>query len=312
MSELDEKKIKEGLEKEANSIKETERISIPKEKLQEAIRTYSSDISEIMRKEKGSVIKIALAEQKRRDEYKKQKNPASTKNILVLLLGMALIGGGMLILGWALLKNLGTDTVIPASKVPAIIFTENQVHIDVSDLHRRQILEIVTDQVARLQTADGTITNIYMTENRSGTYQLVETYGFLNKVNLFPPEDLVNVLAKEFMLGTYRFNNSNKGFLIFKVNNFDRAFPAIRDWERTMLEDLAMVLGIQTRSLPNTIFEKSFITETIYNTPTRVLQTTEGMDVLMYSFIDPGTILITTNRSSIGEILKRNSSQSIR
>ena len=60
-----------------------------------AIRTYASDLAEVMRTKQGSVVKIALAEQARRDIDEANASPTSKKNIFLALGALILIAIGI-------------------------------------------------------------------------------------------------------------------------------------------------------------------------------------------------------------------------
>ncbi|MEZ4113878.1 MAG: hypothetical protein R3B65_00180 [Candidatus Paceibacterota bacterium] len=65
--------LKNELEKTTASVGPSPILKDDEKKVGVGIRTYSADIADIMRREKGSVIKIALAEQERRKAYKEKK-----------------------------------------------------------------------------------------------------------------------------------------------------------------------------------------------------------------------------------------------
>ncbi|MDQ5883447.1 MAG: hypothetical protein QG654_361, partial [Patescibacteria group bacterium] len=89
------------------------------------IRTYSADIAEIMRREKGSVIKIALAEQERRKAYKETKDPTSTRNLIVILLGVIFIVSGVLIFVYTIINKDAPVSVVAPIGSPSLIYSEN-------------------------------------------------------------------------------------------------------------------------------------------------------------------------------------------
>lgn len=316
MPDLEEeaKLTKAAVESEAKEVKPAPSQNIPREKIEPGLRTYASDIADLMRKEKGSIIKIALAEQKRRDEYKKENNPVATKNIIVMLVGIGLIVGGIMIFVRSIMNRAAPVNQITNlnPSLPSFIFAENQVHIDMTELNRTELINAIKTQVANDTQIPGTINNLFISYQYSGLLVQAPITVFLQKLGINTPDNLFQNFESNFMLGVYNEDGPNELFLIFKLKDFNEGFAAMRDFEPSMLSEFVRLFDIDTSAYGRDIFNANFTTETLFNREARVLRDPDGKALLSYVFLDPKTVMITTKGDSIEEVSKRISLQTLK
>ncbi len=281
--------------------------------LEGGVRTYASDIAEMMKKEKGSIIKIALAEQQRREEFKKANNPVATKNIIVIFLGIALIVSGIMIFVYSVMSRAKSPDVINLSQnLPALLFSENQSHIDMTELNRRELLNAINTQVNNKTLGAGTINNLFISYRFGQTQSQVPVTMFMQKLGINIPDSFFQNLEDSFMLGVFNQEQTNELFLILKVKDFNEAFLSMREWEASMLSEFVNFFNIDTSSYGRVIFSKDFETVTLFNKESRILKDSSGLILLSYTFLDPKTILVTTKGDSLDEILKRINLQTLK
>lgn len=297
---------------EAVAGKEEVKNNTPK-KTEGSIRTYASDIAEMMRKEKGSIIKIALAEQQRREMYKKQRDPTSTKNIIIIFLGIILILGGIMIFVFSIVNRAKpVDVTVFSSNLPTFLFTESQVHIDMTELNRSELINLIQLHQADDTLVKDTIKNIFISYSFNNAQTQVPFAVFLQKLGINIPTPMYSNLDSSFMLGVYGLDGPNELFTIFKVKDFNEAFLSMREWESSMLSELVRLYDIDTSSYGKVIFSKEFETEILYNKEARLLRDSSGKILLSYVFLDKETIMVTTEAGSLDEILKRINLKTLR
>ncbi len=302
---------------EANLEKADESIDaskpIPKEKLEGAVRTYATDIGEMMKREKGSVIKIALAEQHRRDEFKKKMDPTTTKNIIVMIIGITLIVAGIMVFVYVIVNRAKPVPVTNfVTNLPTFFFTENQVQIDMTELNRTELVDTVHLQMENTTLVPETFNNLFVSYNTAAGQTQVPANVFLQKLGIEIPEGLFQNLYPSFMLGVYNEKDGNDLFMIFNVKDFNATFDAMREWEPKMLSELVRIFDIDTSAYDKTIFSKEFVTDTLYNKEARVLKDDEGKVLLSYIFLDTRTVMVTTETPGLEEIIKRMNLQTIK
>ncbi len=305
--------ISKALEKADESITTKNALATKHAKQTGEVRTYATDIGEMMKKEKGSVIKIALAEQKRRDEYKKKTDPTATRNIVVVMLGFILIVGGIMIFIYTVMNRARPVEVTSfVTTLPSFIFTENQVQIDVTELNRTELIAAIRAQVNNTTLGAETINNLFVSyRGVNGQAQIPSTL-FLQKLGVEIPDTLALNLYPEFSLGVYSLPRGNDLFMILRVKDFNEAFSAMREWESYMLTEMVRLYSIDTKDYGKEIFTKDFENETIYNKEARILKDEDGKAILSYIFLDTRTVMITTQTDSVGEVIKRLNLQTIK
>lgn len=303
----------DALQKDLEEAAITPSGDIPREKIEPGLRTYSSDIADMMKREKGSIIKIALAEQKRRDEFKTKHNPTATKNVVVIMLGLILIVGGVMIFVYSVLNRAKpVDVTNFSPDLPSFIFTENQVHIDMTELNRTELVNSIQTQVANETLVPNTINNLFVSYKVGTAQTQVPSTVFLQKLGVNIPDTLFQNLQPNFMLGIYTNPGSNELFIIFKVKDFNDTFLAMREWEATMLSEMVRLFKIDTSPYGKTIFSREFVTSTLFNKEARVLKDSQDKVLLSYIFLDPKTVMITTAGVSVEEVIKRLNLQTIK
>lgn len=305
--------ISKALEKADESIT-TKNALAAKHTLQEGeVRTYATDIGEMMKKEKGSVIKIALAEQKRRDEYKKKTDPTATRNIVVIMFGFILIVGGIMIFIYSIINRAKPIPVTNyAQTFPSFIFTENQVQIDMTELNRTELVNAIKVQVENTTLGAETINNLFVSYRSGKTQSQVPATVFLQKLGIEVPDMLFQNLYPAFSLGVYNQAEGNDLFMLFRIKDFNDTFLAMRDWEATMLTELVRLYDIDTSEYGKDIFNKDFETQTLFNKEARLLRDEDGQVILSYIFLDTRTVMITTDTDSVEEVINRLNLQTIK
>jgi hypothetical protein len=91
----------------------------------------------------------------------------------------------------------------------------------------------------------------------------------------------------------------NEPYIILTSGNFDVLFSGMLSWEPYMYEDLMPLFG--TATFTNT---PVFIDAVRDNTSTRILYDTTQKEVLLYSFINSNTVVITTSGEALAKILE--------
>jgi hypothetical protein len=111
------------------------------------------------------------------------------------------------------------------------------------------------------------------------------------------------------MLGIYSFD-TNEPFIILTTNDFANSFSGMLRWEKDMVSDFEKIFLISQKIGSTTV---EFVDEALRNKDLRILQNENKKTILLYSFVDKNTIVITTNESIFTAIVnKYNVSKQIR
>lgn len=163
-------------------------------------------------------------------------------------------------------------------------------------------------------------------------------------VPLDMPDQLVRTLEPEYLLGIHVYD-ANQALLILRVDSYQDGFSGMLSWEKTMQNDLAPLFtytpaprirptapppppgipqvqgGIssgtptstpatttpvtQTPSKPLYTSPPNFADRIVENHDARVLLNQDGDIVMLWTFLDRNTLLITTNAATLREVISR-------
>ncbi|MCR4330493.1 MAG: hypothetical protein NUV49_01270 [Patescibacteria group bacterium] len=277
------------------------------------IRTYQSDVAEALKKQKTSVIQMVLAEHKRKETNVEELSPTSKKNLPVLLVSALFIVLSVLLIGGAgfyfLSKNKSAENPTQENKVSSIVLAEEKKGIDITGLSRDRIIDEVHKEMNASNLRLDSVLNIYFAErinpslplSQTNTLRLVSTERFFSALESKIPNALSRSLESPFMLGVHAFNG-NEAFLILKTNFFENAFAGMLKWEEFMAREL---LPLFASPAGKEVYDRNFQDFVLKNKDLRVLYSETGEIVLLYSFYDNNTIVISTSPDTLDEVTSR-------
>jgi hypothetical protein len=273
------------------------------------MRTFEGDIAERVRQKDTSVASIALAEQQRKETgvkiKKQQKKQSTVSGILALVL---LVSGIILFFVALSARQQGSVIVQFSPSSNSIIFSNDQIPFDASGLSRSRFIS--------------SMLNLYGTVSREGVTNLVPftisgqnasrltAFDFANLLSRNLPENFRQVFTDEFMHGVFVQNSQQYVFTIFRISDISFARTLMREWEDFLLEDMQNVYNIGPIS-DSLLYSKSFESEIILNKESRILKDDNQRTVIVYTFLDNATIVITTNRDALREVHNRFTNRSI-
>jgi hypothetical protein len=306
----------QGLEKALEgTLDKIEGKKTPIATVAKSIRTYASDVAEVLKKEKTSVTEMTLAESKKRQEEKivptKEHVELTKRNWTFGLVAIALIAVGLVALGTSFLFLRGMD-VVEEKQIPSLIFSNDFREIKTDGLSKKQLQEKTNEEREAVKGTLGSIINLYLTEKTIDSKRLITAQEFLGKIGSRASSSFSRALSEEFLLGVHIFDG-NDGFLIFKVKSFENAFAQMLSWETKIADDLFPIFYSNfpdIRALDEgggtiTGISNQFEDLIIENKDTRALRDNEGDIVLVYSFPDKTSLIITTNQNTLKEVLNR-------
>lgn len=277
--------------------------------LMKNLRTYQGDVEEAIAKNHFTTSTILIAEQKRK-EQDAIANPEKAVNLesrnklfiitgtILLILGIATIG--------AVYYLKSRNTVIVEQNTKALIGFSQEKTISVASLSRDKLIsDILSEKEAmNLQVNSVIYTN---TVDEGGNPEKIENILSILAPNMPPP--LSRSFDKEYMLGIYSFN-TKEPFIILTTNDFASSYSGMLKWEKDMVLDLGKIFSIPQEISSSTV---EFKDESLRNKDLRVLKNNEKKTILLYSFIDKNTLVITTNDDILNAIVgKYNVSKQIR
>ncbi len=288
------------------SVKETKPKKAP------IIRTYKSDVAKALKKEKTSMVQMVLAEHKKKEDVKKKKLSLSKKNTRLIVVSVILFVVTFAILSIVtiyLFDKKITENHNKKTIASSLIFTEEQKEINLTNLSQEKIIKLIQDEIMMTDIRLDFIKYLYFVEN--GTVQTedgteiipreLSLQKMFNILNMRMPDRLIRSLDSNFMFGIHAFNG-NQPFIILKTSYFENVFAGMLEWEPFLAQDIFPLFAYNET---NAVYAEKFEDVIIKNRDMRVLKNEKGEIILLYTFIDKNTAIITTNTDTLNEIILR-------
>ena len=303
------------------------------------LRTYQSDVEELMQRKEVSKASIALAENERRVETEKEAEvkevpsseapveavpstppkvfsitgglPDARESTLHLNLKRILITSGVVLLMGGLAGGVfyfvHSIPNVPVLTPPKIESPKSGGIALQGKEGRANVLKLMQSAVASLSVPQNQFVTIPMTIGDTP----LTTAELLAKLESSAPATLVRALGPVPTLGVHGFQGG-KPFLLFGVSSYDFAFEGMLAWEEKLILDIGPVFSITPRTvlqnvgsttaeaLQNTVVYKDII---IKNKDARAAFDPQGAIVLVYGFLDKDTLVVTTDEETFRALL---------
>lgn len=276
------------------------------------LKTYLGDVQTAIQLQKESVAKIALAEQRRREEVARSHPPKQKikfdKRTVVVVAGatffiLAGIGifAGIRFGGWG--KPLdGSPAPVPSSRIkyPSLVAVTAERVVDATAGLSRELVETAMDEELSSGSPPETRAHIVFTENagtvKGAPAKTISAPRFLSALGTIP-DLLGRSVDNPFTLGViYRADGAARPFLILTTDSFESAFAGMISWEKTMAQDLAAIFQ-EEEGLP------PWKDRVVRGSDARVLLDRTRDPILLYAFPDRRTILVAPDEETFGTVL---------
>jgi hypothetical protein len=265
------------------------------------LHTLSSDLANALHEKKGSVIKLALAEEEKKRMIAEGAQSGSKQDIFFMVMSGVLILGGIGLVAFLLFKKMNTTPPVQPTTFPNFIFTDGTIALPLIALDTQTTLKDIATAFTTVKPTE-MIDGIYPTTGIADNAKLISLDAFTKKLNITTPPDVVKYLSPIFMLGANRSKDAIQPFMILKTISYDDASTAMTAWEPTMYESLNKVFSPTTDV---TLVGRDFADGIIYNKDARILRADDGTIIFYYSFLDKNTVLIATHVETIPVVMER-------
>lgn len=270
------------------------------------MRTFSSDLVEQIRKHQGSVMKIAIMEQEKKRIEDEAKNNNPRKNSIFFVSGVVVIITALAI-GIGVYIHIKNSQIVPvqSNQVPvSIIKSESFVVVNVSAESAGDTLKSISNEIKNSNVPIGMIENIYAVSGKTGSEIRLSATDFLKQINVNAPDNFLRNLSPDYMLGVYSYNQSNF-FMVLRGTQHDQMLSGMLEWEPFMLSDLAPLFDIDISGANSYLTNTSMSEMLIQNHDVRAVLDRNQQPVLFYSFLDPNTVVITSDADTLNEAVTR-------
>jgi hypothetical protein len=281
------------------------------EKNPKTLRTYLSDMADVVRENEISVIKVALEEQKARErgDYYLKIEESPKKKILFVVGGIIIILIALAISYFAIEKAKEKNTPKEAIRqIEALISYDYQAVIDLSNITNKSDLISLLDKELEKIASRESIKTIFLNQTINGNTTNVSLRSFLSLMKTSMPGQLSRSFKEEYMVGSYIPISAYEKphlFLIIGIKDYNQSYAGMLEWEKTMVDDLFSIFHIDVSGENKELFEKPWKDIILKNKDARILYTKDGTDILFYLFYDKNNLIITDNQEALKEIIER-------
>jgi hypothetical protein len=286
------------------------------------LRTLEGDIQEAIQERNTSAASMVMAEQAKTAtavSQPKERRPSNfNKKLFIIVASIILVTLG---LGGAYYFYLqsplapSAPAVQKPAAIPSIVAPDAQRTLDLTGLGSGAARVATQKAISNIATSNGSILQIIPVEKETnGSSNIINATDFISLLDLPAPNVLSRSLNNQWMLGTYNDNGHSAPFIILTDNFFQNAYAGMIAWESTMSDDFANVFGYSnitvsgsgTSTLASYFnIQGSWKDGVIQNKDVRAFTKPDGTVLILYSFVDNNTIVITTDDKALSEIINR-------
>lgn len=279
-----------------------------------SIRTFESDANEALRSQNASLIKIAIAEDTRRQAnpvIEETEKSSTGKKIAVGLLSILFIAGGGGIIYYIYTNSQKPTTTSSSQTLSSIIPYQKAREINATGLNKELLVEKLTQATQTSAVAIDSVEYLYITTTGETGKQMLSSEGLFSALDLMATNEFVRSLDPQYMFGVLGMTK-NHPFLILKTNFYQSGFAGMLAWEKSLGNDFKGLLTDNSSTEQDASSKTSddvlevelkFSDMVIQNRDVRVLKDRYGLTRIVYSFVDNNTIVIAPNEKTIASII---------
>ena len=283
-----------------------EEKKLPKTDVQvRPIRTYPDDIAQIVGKQKESAISISVkqTEKKQKEEKLEEENKPGVvrktskpvpKSVLTFM-SIFFVVGGLIVLGyfWWQSRPMDDERII----IDTLLIADEETEQSIENMSKADFENFVGAQ-KNISREDGVVTHLKFSDKTLGIKGTASAEAVLKLLDSRAPSALVRSMSGDNMFGLIQVQGESIPFWIIEIDSFQNAFDGILDWEDFIQEDLVPIFSDREQTT-----DPIFIDVVSRNKDIRVLRNTAGEELLVHTFLDKNTLLITEKELAFKELL---------
>lgn len=279
------------------------------------VQTMRGDYAEAVTDEKRTLADVAMqAQENRRAAHSgaatnvvrvQRKSPTRVYALLIVVLLIASIS----LIAFKFFYTGEPQDPFEKFAVTSAILPNEQIGIS-ADEFQRGFEDVMLEIATETEVQENEIVHIYFTDGPvpkkrdidiDNPVQITDISTFFTLVSRNIPMQLNRALDQNnYVYGIYGLPGGERSqFMILKPKTYEGGFAGMLEWEDTMAEDLSLILQIDQ------LHVAEYQDRLMFNKDVRILNTSRGDTVILYSFVDANTILIVKDEQSFRDILTR-------
>lgn len=300
------------------------------------LETYQKDVETVIAEKNISAVSIAAAEAQRAgrtaqlastvEAAAKGLNPKMIAGVAAVTLGVALVVVALGVLTYVLTRPGITPAAQQGSSAPFMSVDDTQALVLTPEqLNRDTLMQNLESLKEKTALSLGLVSRMYLVVSTTSVDQKnipppITSQQLLSTLAPNVADDLLRTFDPNYyLLGVHVFDG-NQEFLILKVDSYVQAYAGMLQWERTMATELSPLFirtprprtaeelsAASTTAQTPSLLPTQFVDTVVANHNARAVLNDAGDTLLLWSFIDRDTLVITNNESTLAEIISRRS-----
>jgi len=257
------------------------------------LRTFEDDMAQAVEKQRETAISMSVKEsaRNRREGIVRETPTNGSSRKTLVYLSLFFILAGLVVIGYFYWQS--RPAPVEQIIIDTLILSDQEIAQDVSGLSKQDFINLVKSNRASTK-AVGTLTNFKLLKEAT---ELTPTE-FLEFLGAQTPSVLTRSITDKMMFGLIQLPEFSVPFWVVEVDSFENAFGGMLAWENTLSEDVSSIFS--EKSAPTGRAFEDLVSK---NKDLRVLTNLDGEQILIYTFLDKNSILITENEAAFREIL---------
>ncbi len=268
---------------------------------QGAAHTYEKDMEQALRGEQSGLVKETIERAREDQNARGSIAREKTKNQILIWLSVLfiLVSLGSIYYSWTTQQQLS----IPATPtiVPVVFFnTTTQPTVLPSTT---QVVSDIIMQAKNETLSPGTLHRVLFTDTTNTPASSILLF---QSLGWHIDEFLTHSLSGRSEVGIYTNTDGIKSpFVLGTTDGTDAAYRGLATWETKALEDTATLFDIQTKTINDALYQKSFEQITIKNKDGRALYDDQNKPLIIIEFLDNNHFIVTNSKDAVKEVLVR-------
>ncbi len=264
-----------------------------------SLRTYQGDVEEALHKNNLGTTNIFVAEQKRKEkepvDLKQQEVKTENRNKFFVTIGISLFILGIIAVGGVYyLKN--KEQVVVIQKTKALISFSQEKDFVIENSTRAKLSSEILSENKSFKLPPNSVLYINTTTAKGDK---ADVSSVLTTLAPAMPASLERAFEGEYMIGVYSFDK-NSPFIILSTKDFGSSWSGMLKWEKDIVSDLGKIFEVPEDS---STVSGVWADKALKNKDLRILKDSNKNTVLLYSFIDKNTLVITRNEAIFSAVL---------
>jgi hypothetical protein len=213
------------------------------------------------------------------------------KNRFFFSVGVALLSLGIVILGIVYYMK-SKDTIVAVNQEKTIISYTDKKEFNIASSTKKDFVNFINKEKQNLKPGTNSVLYIRTTDGDS----VANIKNVMTIIAPRMPSELSRSLSEKYMFGIYSMDTSEP-FILLTGNDFGLNYSGLLQWEKGMASDLGAIFSLPADATV------TFEDEALKNKDLRIVRGQDRKTVLLYTFLDKNTILITSNEGVFSAIL---------